>query len=165
MFMAKKEFLEFRFFDIQFDAFAIHTALNLQVFAWNVDKILGSAFTLNDPFKTEIKKELSFHRNYIYRLNDTPGIWWLLENKGTQSLYQGKPIADFILIIDSSGEETDVSDIAGQIKIIPGVSIVYPIEGEEKKKLGWIGDLFHEELKREMKNRIKNSDDVQGPVQ
>ena len=135
--MAKKEFLDFQFSDIPFQAFAIHTTLSLHLFAWNIDSLMGTNFTLDEPFVAEIKKVKSEHRRFIHKSPEVQVQSWILENKGVANLFQSKPLADFLLIL---------KDL---MKSIAGVSIVYPIAEQEKNKLHWVADLMFEEDTKE----------------
>lgn len=154
--MAKKEFLDFDFSDITFQAFAIHTTLSLHLLAWNTDLLTGTSFSLSEPFQAEIKKVKSEHRRFMYKSPDAQVQSWILENKSTGCLFQSKPIADFLLILKDSEEMSFDLDLKNVIKSIPGVSTVYPIVDEDKNKLYWVADLiFEEDTKEEEPFKIR----------
>jgi hypothetical protein len=147
--MAKKEFLDFQFSDIPFQAFAIHTTLSLHLFAWNIDSLMGTNFTLDEPFVAEIKKVKSEHRRFIHKSPEVQVQSWILENKGVANLFQSKPLADFLLILKDLEDESFFPDLKNVMKSIAGVSIVYPIAEQEKNKLHWVADLMFEEDTKE----------------
>ncbi len=141
--MPKKEYLDFDFDDITFRAIAIHTALPPAIMAWQIDRIMGTKFSLLPfTFGFVVKKVSSEHTQYYFREEEFDTEWWLLENTGTQnSLLNVKPQPDMLLIGRGGEDETAGADWTEKLKSIPGMTLVYDINDKEKKKLTWVSYL------------------------
>ncbi|MFN4915772.1 MAG: hypothetical protein ACK5FT_10700 [Sphingomonadales bacterium] len=147
--MPKKEYLRFDFDDIAFRAIAIHTALPPALLAWQIDRFLGTKFSiLPFSFSLMTKKSTSEHAQYYFRDEEFDTEWWILENQGTQeSLMQVKPLPDMILI-GRGGEDDNASEIwLEKLKSIPGISLSYEVADKVKKKLTWITWLSDKKVK------------------
>lgn len=147
--MPKKEYLRFDFDDIAFRAIAIHTALPPALLAWQIDRFLGTKFSiLPFSFSFKTKKSTSEHAQYYFRVEEFGTEWWILENQGTlDALMQVKPLPDMVLI-GRGGEDDGANDEwLEKIKTIPGVSLSYEVADKVKKKLTWITWLSEKQAK------------------
>ena len=156
--MPKKEYLRFDFDDIAFRAIAIHTALPPALLAWQIDRILGTKFSiLPFSFLFKSKKGVSEHAQYYFRDEEFETEWWILENQGPlDSLMQVKPLPDMILIGRGGEDDTASDDWLEKIKTIQGVSTCYEVADNVKKKLTWI-TLLSEKMSKDQdqENELK----------